>query len=81
MTGLPLLGIKWQKMENPYLRMLMNMEHDQQGVLVTEVKPNYPESVILKPYDVILSIDGTNISNDGTGKSFVLFSPFILCKI
>ncbi|KAH7837262.1 hypothetical protein Vadar_011728 [Vaccinium darrowii] len=65
-TGLPLLGIKWQKMENPYLRLLMNMEHDQQGVLVTEVKPNYPESVILKPYDVILSVDGTNISNDGT---------------
>ncbi|KAI8523197.1 hypothetical protein RHMOL_Rhmol13G0054800 [Rhododendron molle] len=65
-TGLPLLGIKWQEMENPYLRMLMKMEHDEQGVLITEVSPNYPESVILKPNDVILSIDGININNDGT---------------
>ncbi|KAI8523025.1 hypothetical protein RHMOL_Rhmol13G0042500 [Rhododendron molle] len=65
-TGLPLLGIKWQEMENPYLRAFMKMEHDQQGILITEVKPNYPESVILKPYDVILSIDGININNDGT---------------
>ncbi|KAE9460718.1 hypothetical protein C3L33_07380, partial [Rhododendron williamsianum] len=65
-TGLPLLGIKWQEMENPYLRMLMNMEHDEQGVLITEVNPNYPESAILKPNDVILSIDGININNDGT---------------
>ncbi|XP_058198640.1 protease Do-like 9 [Rhododendron vialii] len=65
-TGLPLLGIKWQEMENPYLRMLMKMEHDEQGVLITEVSPNYPESVVLKPNDVILSIDGININNDGT---------------
>ncbi|XP_058198641.1 protease Do-like 9 [Rhododendron vialii] len=65
-TGLPLLSIKWQEMENPYLRMLMKMEHDEQGVLITEVNPNYPESVILKPNDVILSIDGININNDGT---------------
>ncbi|KAH7838911.1 hypothetical protein Vadar_032583 [Vaccinium darrowii] len=65
-TGLPLLGIKWRKMESPYLRDFMKMEHDEQGVLITEVKPNYPESVILKPYDVILSIDGININNDGT---------------
>ncbi|KAI8523069.1 hypothetical protein RHMOL_Rhmol13G0046000 [Rhododendron molle] len=65
-TGFPLLGIKWQKMENPDLRVVMKMGHDQQGILITEVKPNYPESMILKPYDVILSIDGININNDGT---------------
>ncbi|KAF7120584.1 hypothetical protein RHSIM_Rhsim13G0043700 [Rhododendron simsii] len=65
-TGLPQLGIKWQGMENPYLRMLMKMEHDEQGILITEVSPNYPESVILKPNDVILSIDGININSDGT---------------
>ncbi|XP_058197119.1 protease Do-like 9 [Rhododendron vialii] len=65
-TGLPLLAIKWQKMESPYLRLFMKMEHDEQGVLITEVKPNYPESVILKPYDVLFSIDGIDINNDGT---------------
>ncbi|XP_058197151.1 protease Do-like 9 isoform X3 [Rhododendron vialii] len=65
-TGLPILGIKWQKMENFSLRVFMNMEHDQQGVLITQVLPNYPEFEILKPYDVILSIDGISINNDGT---------------
>ncbi|KAE9460338.1 hypothetical protein C3L33_07758, partial [Rhododendron williamsianum] len=63
-------------MENPYLRMLMKMEHDEQGVLITEVNPNYPESVILKPNDVILSIDGINIYNDGTGS----FSGTVVLK-
>ncbi|KAF7120494.1 hypothetical protein RHSIM_Rhsim13G0034800 [Rhododendron simsii] len=53
-------------MESPYLRLFMKMEHDEQGVLITEVKPNYPESVILKPYDVLLSIDGIDINNDET---------------
>lgn len=74
-----MLGFKWQKMENFGLRVFMKMEHDQQGVLITEVMPNYPEFEILKPYDVILSIDGININNDGTGKSsmFILF----LCNV
>lgn len=57
-------------MENPDLRLFMKMRHGQKGVLIIEVKPNYPESEILKPNDIILSIDGVNISNDGTGKSF-----------
>ncbi|KAG5543072.1 hypothetical protein RHGRI_015980 [Rhododendron griersonianum] len=65
-TGLPILAIKWQKMESFSLRVFMKMEPDQQGVLITEVNPNYPEFEILKPYDVILSIDGININNDGT---------------
>ncbi|XP_058197118.1 protease Do-like 9 [Rhododendron vialii] len=65
-TGLPFLGIKWQKMESSSFRVFMKMEHDQQGVLITEVMPNYPEFEILKPYDVILSIDGISINNDGT---------------
>ncbi|KAI8549549.1 hypothetical protein RHMOL_Rhmol06G0033200 [Rhododendron molle] len=65
-TGLPILAIKWQKMESFSLRVFMKMEPDQQGVLITEVNPNYPEFEIFKPYDVILSIDGININNDGT---------------
>ncbi|KAF7121138.1 hypothetical protein RHSIM_Rhsim13G0038400 [Rhododendron simsii] len=65
-TGLPILGIKWQKMESSSFRLFMKMGHDQQGVLITEVMPNYPEFEILKPYDIILSIDGISINNDGT---------------
>ncbi|KAI8523028.1 hypothetical protein RHMOL_Rhmol13G0042600 [Rhododendron molle] len=63
---LPLLGIKWQEIANPYMQAFLKMEHDQWGILITEVMPNYPESVVLKPYDVILSIDGININNYGT---------------
>lgn len=70
MVGFPSLGIVWQDMENPDLRLFMKMGHGQQGVLIIEVKPNYPEYEILKPNDIILSIDGINIGNDGTGKSF-----------
>ncbi|XP_058197395.1 protease Do-like 9 isoform X2 [Rhododendron vialii] len=65
-TGFPSLGIVWQDMENPDLRLFMKMGHGQQGVLIIEVKPNYPEYEILKPNDIILSIDGINIGNDGT---------------
>ncbi|XP_057483409.1 protease Do-like 9 [Actinidia eriantha] len=65
-TGFPSLGIMWQKMENPNLRLSKKIERNEQGVLITEVKPNYPESEILRPYDIILSIDGINIANDGT---------------
>ncbi|KAK3032289.1 hypothetical protein RJ639_036246 [Escallonia herrerae] len=65
-TGVPSFGINWQEMENPDLRASMKMRSDQQGVLVTEILPRYPESDMLKPYDVILSIDGVNIANDGT---------------
>ncbi|XP_058220672.1 protease Do-like 9 [Rhododendron vialii] len=42
-TALPILAIKWQKMESFSLRVFMKMEPDQQGVLITEVNPNYPE--------------------------------------
>ncbi|XP_058198024.1 protease Do-like 9 isoform X2 [Rhododendron vialii] len=65
-TGLPILGIKWQKMESSSFQLFMKMGHYQQGVLITEVMPNYPEFEILKPYDIILSIDGISINNDGT---------------
>ena len=62
-------------MENPNLRLSRKIGRNEQGVLITEVKPNYPESEILRPYDIILSIDGITIANDGTGNS--IFFPFI----
>ncbi|KAK2998379.1 hypothetical protein RJ639_022885 [Escallonia herrerae] len=63
-TGVPSFGINWQEMENPDLRASMKMRSDQQGVLVSEILPRYPESDMLKPYDVIFSIDGVNIANE-----------------
>ncbi|XP_058184885.1 protease Do-like 9 isoform X1 [Rhododendron vialii] len=67
-TGFPILGIEWQKMENPDLRKSMSMRSDQKGVLIKRVEPTASESQVLKPSDVILSFDGVNIANDGTVK-------------
>ncbi|KAK9272004.1 hypothetical protein L1049_002373 [Liquidambar formosana] len=65
-TGFPILGVEWQKMENPDLRMSMGMESDQKGVRIRRIEPTAPESHVLKPSDIILSFDGVNIANDGT---------------
>uniref|UniRef100_A0A5B7BLY0 Putative Protease Do-like 9 n=1 Tax=Davidia involucrata TaxID=16924 RepID=A0A5B7BLY0_DAVIN len=65
-TGFPVLGVEWQKMENPDLRMSMSMGPDQKGVRIRRIEPTAPESQVLKPSDVILSFDGVNIANDGT---------------
>ncbi|KAI4389076.1 hypothetical protein MLD38_001340 [Melastoma candidum] len=65
-TGFPILGVEWQKMENPDLRSSMGMKSDQKGVRVRRVEPTAPESNVLLPSDVILSFDGVNIANDGT---------------
>ncbi|XP_048445809.1 protease Do-like 9 [Pyrus x bretschneideri] len=65
-TGFPILGIEWQKMENPDLRMAMGMKPDQKGVRIRRVDPTAPESQVLKPSDIILSFDGVKIANDGT---------------
>ena len=69
--GFPILGIEWQKMENPDLRKLMGMKPDQKGVRVRRVEPTAPESGCLKPSDIILSFDGVDIANDGTGQSYL----------
>ncbi|XP_057416006.1 protease Do-like 9 [Lotus japonicus] len=65
-TGFPILGVEWQKMENPDLRKSMGMRSDQKGVRIRRIDPTAPESKVLKPSDVILSFDGVNIANDGT---------------
>lgn len=65
--GFPILGVEWQKMENPDLRLLIGMKPDQKGVRIRRINPTAPEFKILKPSDVILSFDGVDIANDGTG--------------
>ncbi|KAB2633391.1 protease Do-like 9 [Pyrus ussuriensis x Pyrus communis] len=65
-TGFPILGVEWQKMENPDLRIAMGMKPDQKGVRIRRVDPTAPESQVLKPSDIILSFDGVKIANDGT---------------
>ncbi|KAG6635254.1 protease Do-like 9 [Carya illinoinensis] len=65
-TGFPILGVEWQKMENPDLRTAMGMKPDQKGVRIRRIDPTAPESKVLAPSDIILSFDGVDIANDGT---------------
>ncbi|XP_031481245.1 protease Do-like 9 [Nymphaea colorata] len=65
-TGFPILGVEWQKMENPDLRKAMGMTPTQKGVRVRRVEPTAPASRFLRPSDIILTFDGIDIANDGT---------------
>lgn len=65
-TGFPILGVEWQKMENPDLRMSIGMGNEHKGVRIKRIEPTAPESNVLCPSDVILSFDGVNVANDGT---------------
>ena len=65
-NGIPGIGISWQKMENPDIRLKYALTEKQTGVLVDKIYPGSPAKGILKDEDVILSVDGNNIENDGT---------------
>ncbi|KAM0033657.1 putative peptidase Do [Helianthus debilis subsp. tardiflorus] len=65
-TGFPILGVEWQKMENPDLRKSMGMGNEHKGVRIKRIEPTAPESNVLSPSDIILSFDGVNVANDGT---------------
>ena len=57
-------------MENPDLRKSMGMKDNQKGVRIRRIDPTGPEHKVLKPSDIILSFDGVDIANDGTGNHF-----------
>lgn len=63
-------------MENPDLRISMGMRPGQKGVRIRRIEPTAPESHVLKPSDIILSFDGIDIANDGTGEIFLSFPLF-----
>ena len=64
--GIPEMGIKLQKMENPDLRRKFKMPPNRTGVMVTKVYPDSPAQKLLKPDDIILSVDDNDVENDGT---------------
>ena len=64
--GFPGIGIAWQPMENPGLRASARMSEAQTGVLLTYVAPDSPARDILRAGDVLLTIEGKAIANDGT---------------
>lgn len=66
LNGIPGLGVSYQEMENPDIRLKYGMSEKQTGVLVNKTYFGAPADNILKPGDIILSVDGKNIENDGT---------------
>ena len=64
--GFPMTGIWWETMENESMRTMLGMSKGDSGILVTRAVYDSTAYGALKEDDVILSIDGVNIANDGT---------------
>jgi len=63
--GFPTLGILHQEIESPALRSKYGVTDDQSGVLVSMVYPSAPAEGILMKDDIITTIDGHKIANNG----------------
>jgi len=65
-NGVPMLGVAWEKMENQSLREKYGMTSAQSGVLATMVVPGSSCEGVVQIGDVLLSVDGVKVANDGT---------------
>ncbi len=59
------LGITYGKLQNPAQRKFLGLKDDGRGVLVETVEAAGPCAKILRPGDVLLSIDNHPIASDG----------------
>jgi len=64
--GFPEDGVYVQSMENESLKAMYGLKSNQSGALVTAVIPGSPADGHLLPGDIILSIDGHAVADDGT---------------
>jgi len=60
------IGIQIQLLESENIRAALGMKPEQSGILVNKVYPLADAANVLKKDDVILSIEGSSIGNDGT---------------
>ena len=75
--GFPDIGTLTDNLVNPGYRKHLGMDGNRTGVIVTHVVPHSSAADKLKRGDVILSIDGNNIANDGSiqyGDGRILYS-------
>jgi S1-C subfamily serine protease len=63
---IPALGITTQNLENPLLRKKLGLHPTERGVVVLHVDYDGSSDGILQPRDVITSIAGLSIANNGT---------------
>jgi len=64
--GFPELGILFQKMENPDIREKYQMKQNHSGILVIGILYDSSAKNIINIDDVVLSIEGKDIENDGS---------------
>lgn len=60
------IGIQIQLLESENIRSAMGMTPEQTGILVNKVYPLSDAANVLKKDDILVSIDGSSIGNDGT---------------
>jgi S1-C subfamily serine protease len=65
-TGVPDLGIYWQRIENAALREYLRLGPDETGVRVSRVLHGSSAHGVLEIDDVIMSVDGEPVAGDGT---------------
>jgi S1-C subfamily serine protease len=65
-SEIPALGITTQNLENPLLRRKLGLNASERGVVVLHVDYGGSSEGVLEPRDVITSIDGLAIANNGT---------------
>src|SRR4029077_13230621 len=59
------LAISYSKLQNPAQRRFLGLKDDDRGVLVSTVVEAGPSAGVLRPGDVLLTIDGHPIASDG----------------
>jgi S1-C subfamily serine protease len=64
--GVPSLGINTQRLDSPALKGWLRMQGSRTGVRVTDVAPGSPASRVLVKDDVLLTVAGHAIADDGT---------------
>jgi len=64
--GVPGMGLVWQRLENPALRASLGLASPRGGVLVTKIIPGSGADGVLREGDVLLSVDGIPVAENGT---------------
>ena len=64
--GVPQLHLFISKLENPATKRYYGLDENQTGILVDRLMPLGNSNGVLKTGDIILSINGKNVQDDGT---------------
>ena len=74
--GYPDLGIETANLDNPAPRRRAGMQKDESGVIVESVRPGTGAYGVVHAGDVILSVEGKKVANDGSISENGLRFPF-----